>query len=595
MNHLILRDKFKKFWGKNAHKWVPPIPLVPINDPTTLFTGSGMQQLVPYLLGQEHPLGKRLFNIQPCFRSQDIEDIGDNRHTTFFEMMGNWSLGDYFKKEQLSWLFEFLVEELGLNPNKLYVTVFSGWKDLPADEESIEIWKDIYSRYGIKAELGERIFKYSAEKNWWSRSGVPENMPVNEPGGPDSEVFYLFDSVEHNTKFGKTCHPNCDCGRFIEIGNSVFMQYKKTESGFVELPKKNVDFGGGLERILSACYDTPDVFLTDLYKPLIDSLQQSLGLDYNSDDKTSLRVIADHLKASIFLIKDKVMPANKEQGYFLRRLIRRLAVKIYQTKEQVKFEYIKEAIQVLVKMYQNVYFNPEDTIEISEVIKQELERFNQTIKQGFKKIKTIERITPKLAFDLYQSYGFPFEIIKEIFEQKGQKLTREEFENYLEEHKQISRRSMVKKFKGGLADNQKQTIRYHTATHLIHQALTDLLGETVRQEGSNITAERLRFDFYSEKQPDVNTKNKLEEIVNQKIKEGLPVRYEIMPKEKAYQIGAKSFFKEKYPDKVKVYFIGDYSKEFCGGPHVNNTSEIGSIKILKLKRIGSDLYRVYAK
>ncbi|GIW62485.1 MAG: alanine--tRNA ligase [Patescibacteria group bacterium] len=596
MNHFELRQRFSSFWESKDHKWVPPIPLIPVNDSTTLFTSSGMQQLVPYLLGQEHPLGKRLYNIQPCFRSQDIEDIGDNRHTTFFEMMGNWSLGDYFKTEQLNWVFEFLVQELGLNPNNLYVTVFSGWQKLPEDKESILIWKKIFKQYGIQAEVGERIFKYPAEKNWWSRSGVPENMPVNEPGGPDSEIFYKFDSVEHNKKFGDYCHPNCDCGRFIEIGNSVFMQYKKTESGFVELPNKNVDFGGGLERILAACCNNPDVFLTDLYKPLINQLEVDLGFNYsNSDNKKSLRIIADHLKAAVFLIKDGVVPSNKEQGYFLRRLLRRLAVKIYQAKDEVSFEYVKKSISVIIKMYHDVYFKDNNAEDISGIVAQEFAKFGQTIKQGFKKIKDIDKISPKLAFDLYQSYGFPFEITKEIFEQRGQSLSQEEFNNYVKEHKKISRRSMFKKFKGGLADKEEQTIKYHTATHLIHQAITDLLGETVRQEGSNITAERLRFDFYSNQKPDDNFKDKLEKIVNEKIKQGLPVRYEIMPKEKAYKIGAKSFFKEKYPDKVKVYFIGEYSKEFCGGPHVANTSEIGSIKIVKIKKIGSDLYRVYAK
>ncbi len=595
MDHRKLRKLFSSFWEKRGHKHLPPIPLVPENDPTTLFTGSGMQQLVPYLLGEEHPLGKRLYNIQRCFRSQDIEEVGDNRHTTFFEMMGNWSLGDYFKKEQLSWFAEFLIEVLGFNPEKLYVTVFKGWGSIPEDKESIEVWKRIFKKYGIKAEVGERILLYPAEKNWWSRAGVPENMPEGEPGGPDSEVFYLFDYLEHDPAFGKECHPNCDCGRFLEIGNSVFMQYKKTKEGFEELPKKNVDFGGGLERILSAQQDQADVFLTDLYKPILEVLQKRLGLRYEAENRYPLRVIADHIKGAVFLIKDGVRPAGKEQGYFLRRLLRRIGVKIYQLRSEVLSDVVAEAGEAVLRIYDGVYFSSSDKDLILPVVKEELDRFKTTISAGFRRIEKIDKIDAKKAFDLYQSYGFPFEIIKEIFEDRGQSINEQEFKAEMEKHKKISRRSLERKFKGGLADHSQQTIKYHTATHLLHQALIDVLGESVRQEGSNITAERLRFDFYSEKRPEKQDLDKVERIVNEKIAQGLRVWWEIMPREKAFEIGAKAFFKEKYPEKVKVYFIGDYSKEFCGGPHVQNTAEIGKIRIFKLKKIGANIYRIYAK
>ncbi len=595
MDHRKLRNLFSSFWEKRGHKHLPPIPLVPENDPTTLFTGSGMQQLVPYLLGEPHPLGKRLYNIQRCFRSQDIEEVGDNRHTTFFEMMGNWSLGDYFKGEQLNWFAEFLIDVLGFNPEKLYVTAFKGGDDIPEDKESIEIWKKIFKKYGVKAEVGERILLYSAEKNWWSRSGAPDNMPEGEPGGPDSEVFYLFDYVKHNPDFGKVCHPNCDCGRFLEIGNSVFMQYKKTKKGFEELPKKNVDFGGGLERILAAQQNQADVFMTDLYKPIITVLERRLGLRYKGEFRYPLRIIADHIKGAVFLVKDGVVPSGKEQGYFLRRLLRRIGVKIYQLRSEILPEIVVEAGEAVLRIYDGVYFSSSDKDLILPVVKEELVRFRTTIAEGFRRIEKIDNIDAKKAFDLYQSYGFPFEIIKEIFEEKGQSVDEEEFRAEMERHRRISRRSLERRFKGGLADHSQQTIKYHTATHLLHQALIDILGRSVRQEGSNITAERLRFDFYSEKKPNEKDLEEIEKIVNEKINQGLKVWWEIMPKEKAFDIGAKAFFKERYPEMVKVYFIGDYSKELCGGPHVKNTVEIGRIKIFKLKKIGGNIYRIYAR
>ncbi len=596
LDHRKLRKLFSKFWQDRGHKEVPPISLVPKDDPTTLFTGSGMQQLVPYLLGEPHPLGKRLYNIQRCFRAQDIEEVGDNRHTTFFEMMGNWSLGDYFKKEQLNWFFEFLVEVVGFDPNKLYVTVFAGENGLPADEESIAIWKEIFEKYGIKAEVGERIFKYPAKKNWWSRAGEPSQMPVGEPGGPDSEVFYLFESVKHDPKYGPQCHPNCDCGRFLEIGNSVFMQYKKEKDGkFVPLPSKNVDFGGGLERILAAYHDNPDVFVTDVYLPIIQEVERLVNRKYESEEnKKIMRVIADHIKAATFLIKDGVVPASKEQGYVLRRLLRRISVKVYQLVGEVDVDILLSASEKVVEIYKGIYFDGNEK-RIFKVIEDEVKKFKSTLARGMRIIEKLDDIDGKKAFDLYQSYGFPFEIIEEIFREKGKVINKEEFLKEFEKHKQISRKGAEKKFKGGLADHSEQTIKYHTATHLIHQALFDVLGENVRQEGSNITAERLRFDFYSPVKPSQEDIKKVEEIVNEKINEGLDVYFKMMPKQEAFKIGAKAFFKEKYPDVVKVYFIGDYSKEFCGGPHVKNTKEVGEITIYKFKRIGSNLYRLYAK
>jgi len=599
--HLDLRKKFADFWKEKNHKEIPPISLVPQNDPTTLFTGSGMQQLVPYLLGEVHPLGKRLYNIQPCFRSQDILEIGDNRHTTFFEMMGNWSLGDYFKKEQLSWFWQFLTQILGFDKKKLYVTVFAGDKknNLAPDDESKKIWLEL----GVPEN---HIFSYGPEKNWWSRAGVPDNMPEGEPGGPDSEVFYDFGQDfklhEKSPYSSLKCHPNCDCGRFLEIGNSVFMQFKKTKNGFEELPAKNVDFGGGLERILAAANNNPDVFLTEIYLPIIKNIEKIVDKKYeNKDDKRKIRIIADHLKGAVFLIKSGVYPSNKERGYVLRRLLRRVTIKMYQLKgKKVLANDLNLAVEAIIEIYKNIYFEEKDLEEIKPVIGEEIDRFNKTLEKGFSILQKIEKPTGKQVFDLYQSYGFPKELTEELLKEKGLTFNQKEFDEEFEKHRALSRTASVGMFKGGLADHSKNTLRYHTATHLLHQALFDVLGESIRQEGSHITGKRLRFDFYCAKKPTTENLKEVEKIINQKIKEELPVNFVVLHKEEAYKIGAKAFFKEKYPDVVKVYYIGQsletaYSKEFCGGPHVTNTKEIGKIEIFKFEKIGASLYRIYAK
>lgn len=595
--HRELRKAFADFWKGKNHKEVFPIPLVPQNDPTTLFTGSGMQQLVPYLLGEPHPLGEKLFNIQPCFRSQDIEEIGDNRHTTFFEMMGNWSLGAYFKKEQLAWFFEFLVDVLGLDPKKLYATVFAGENSLPKDEESIGIWKSIYKKYGIDAKIGERIFLYGPEKNWWSRAGVPANMPAGEPGGPDSEIFYEFTQVPHNPEYGASCHPNCDCGRFLEIGNNVFMQYKKMpDSSFEELPKKNVDFGGGLERILAAVNNNPDVFQTDVFTDIIKTIEKVSGKSYTEQqNQLAIRIVANHIKASVFLIINGVKPSNKTQGYVLRRLLRAAAMSLRSLEQKINEHDIMAISQSVIQTYNDLYFHNNSSKIVDDEIGPEISRFITAIEKGIKEIQKIDKVDGKVAFNLYQSFGLPLEIIEELTKQKGQTINHEEFEREFNKHKELSRNTSAGMFKGGLADHSEQTIRYHTTTHLLHQALFDVLGNAVRQEGSHITGERLRFDFFSSRKPTEEELKNVEEIVNQKIKEQLPVEYKILLKEEALKLGARSFFREKYPDMVKVYFIADYSKEFCGGPHVKNTAEIGAISLYKFEKIGSNLYRIYCK
>jgi alanyl-tRNA synthetase len=607
LDHRQLRKKYIEFLQSRGHASVPAIPLVPQNDPTTLFTGSGMQQFVPNLLGEPHPQGTRLVNVQPCLRAQDIDEVGDNRHDSFFEMMGNWSLGDYFKREQLTWFFTFLTEELGIDPHRLWVTVFEGEPGLPRDEESITIWKELFASVGIKAEIGARIRMYPASKNWWSRAGIPANMPVGEPGGPDSEVFYEFTHVEHDLAFGPECHQNCDCGRFLEIGNDVFMQYIKTTDGFKPLPAQNVDFGGGLERLIMAVENNEDMFATHLYQPIIKKVVEITSVSYAGDKKPSMRIIADHLKASVFLIKDGVMPSNKEQGYVLRRLLRRLMIKMRGLMDGQLPQSIEVAAisKVILEMYDGVYFEAEtDAAIMQRVIGDEIAKFAKSLEKGMRELEKLDAADGRVAFDLYQTHGFPLEVTEEILNDQGKTVDRDTFYAEFEKHKELSRSGSAGKFKGGLADHSDQVLKYHTATHLLHQALFDVIGDDVRQEGSNITGERLRFDFFTTKTIDkTSDMERVEKIINEKINEKLPMRFKLMDKKDAEKVGARSFFREKYPDRVKVYYIGGtddqpetaYSKEFCGGPHVSNTSEIGMLTIQKLEKIGSNLYRIYAK
>jgi len=565
-----IRQKYLDFFAKRGHVIVPSSPLVPENDPTTLFTGSGMQPMVPYLLGQPHPLGTRIVDSQKCFRAQDIEEVGDNRHDTFFEMLGNWSLGDYFKKEQITWIWEFFTTELKLDPEKLYVSVFEGDSNVPRDEEAADIWKSL----GVPVE---RIFYYDAKKNWWSRAGAPENMPVGEPGGPDSEVFFEFTHVSHDLAYGEKCHPNCDCGRFIEIGNNVFMAYLKTDKGFVPLEKKNIDFGGGLERMAAAVNNDPDIFNTSLFKQIINSI----GIEYTS--QPAMRIIADHVRASTFLIKDGVLPGNKGQGYFLRRLLRRAAVKM----KQLQGKELAKTVDAVVATYP-MYLSKSDTQPIKDVIQEELDKFDKTLDEGLKKLGQVS------AFDLYQSYGFPKEVIVELYSQKGMKFDEGEFDNLKQQHQDQSRTAGKGMFKGGLADQSETTTKYHTATHLLHAALRKILGTHVSQKGSNITAERLRFDFSHPNKLTPEQITEVKKLVNEKIAENIPVTKQEMNKNEAIAKGAMAFFPEKYPEVTNVYSISDFSMELCGGPHVSSTGEIGGIKIIREESVGSGVRRIYA-
>jgi alanyl-tRNA synthetase len=601
-----IAKKYISFFKKHGHAEIPNSPLVLQNDPTTLFTSSGMQPLVPYLLGEPHPQGKRLVNVQNCFRAIDIDEVGDNRHTTFFRMLGNWSLGDYFKKEEIPWLWEFLTEELQLPKEKLFITVFNGINDIPKDEEAVSIWKGILTKAGLDPE--KRIYYYNDKSNWWSRSGTPDKMPIGEPGGPSSEVFFEFSNYAHNPKYGGKCHPNCDCGRFMEIGNSVIMQYVKQKDGsFKPLPKSNIDFGGGLERVVAAVHNTPDIFQTDLYINIIIAIESVTGKNYTEQIyKPAMRIIADHMKGATYIIIDGVVPGNKEHGYILRRLLRRSAVKMHQlTNGNLSSELFYPVIDAIFRTEEKIgdKINKAKQYKlVKNIVEEEINRFSKTLDKGLKEVaKSLDEIDDR-AFDLYQSYGFPLEILEEIVKEKGKSVNREKFQYEFQKHKELSRSASAGKFRGGLADHQERTIMGHTATHLMHKALRDILGNHVHQTGSNITTERVRFDFnYDQKLTDEQIKT-IEDTVNKKIQEDLPVHYEMIPTDKAKKIGAIGLFEENYGDVAKIYFIGDtsksyndaYSKEFCGGPHVEHTNVLRNFKIIKQENLGKSQKRLYA-
>ncbi len=634
-------DIFISFYEKRGHKQIANAPLVPENDPTTLFTSSGMQPLVPYLLGETHPAGKRLVNVQNSFRAVDIEEVGNNRHTTFFRMLGNWSLGDYFKVEQLPWVFELYTKELGLDPKKLYVSVFAGNEEVEKDETSKAIWHQLFTDAGIDPE--GRIFEYGVGKNWWSRSGTPDKMPAGEPGGPDSEIFYDFGAelkLHENSIFSsEACHPNCDCGRYWEIGNSVFMQYIKTPQGnFKELPQQNVDFGGGLERLIGATENQPDMFVTSLFKPTIQTIEKVTSTSYQ-DNKKHMQIVADHLGGSMFMVTNGVVPANKERGYILRRLLRRSLDQLWELKknaeikpiletiaEQYKdtdpyivdnFERILLTIETEKQAYERTLSKAKQLIE-KDIQKQKLVTFTPDmqvqntsgvsieelpgVKEGDELMGTVE-ISSETAFKAISSFGLSPTQLKSL----GYTFNQQELAEKIKEHQNLSKTASSGKFKGGLADTQDLTVKGHTATHLLHQAIRDLLGKQVHQSGSNITTERLRFDFNFDRKLTDEELQSLEQTVNEKIKEDLPVRFELMPLQKAKEIDAIGLFDAKYQENVKVYIMGPstssglnnsyenaYSKEFCGGPHVPHTGVIQSFKITKQEKLGNNLMRLYA-
>ncbi len=626
-----LRQKYLDFFKSKGHVIVPSASLIPDNDPSTLFTGSGMQPMVPFLLGQKHPLGTRITDSQKCFRSQDIDDVGDNRHTVFFEMLGNWSLGDYFKQEQIAWMWEFLTKELGLDPKRLYFTCFRGNETLgiPRDTESAELWQKLLSEAGIDARIADfperdgmqnaKVFYYDEKKNWWSRSGVPANMPDGEPGGPDTEMFWDFGAelkLHEKSKYAdKPCHVNCDCGRFVEIGNNVFMQYQKTSKGFELLPQKNVDFGGGLERMAAALNDDNDVFKIDIFSGMRQKLQELSGRAYgaNENETYAYRVIMDHLRAATFLVSDGIFPGNKDQGYYVRRLIRR-AVR-FAHRLDIRTNFCGQIVEAVIEQYKEAYPALVDKQkEITEIISKEEEKFRKTLANGLKVFEdktsgltSGEVVSGEIAFDLYQSYGFPIEVTEELATERALTVDRPLFDKLKKEHQELSRAGAEQKFAGGLADHSEISTRYHTATHLLHATLQRVLGPHALQRGSNITHERMRFDFVHPNKMTPEEIKQTEDLVNAAIAKDYPVSWQEMPFEKAKEMGAIGLFEDKYQPIIKVYTVGDpsgkayadptsatYSREVCGGPHVEHTSTIGKFKIVKEEAVSAGVRRIKA-
>ncbi len=581
MKALEIRNKYLNYFKNHNHKVIPSAPLIPENDPSVLFTTAGMQPLVPYLLGEKHPEGRRLTDYQKCLRTNDIDEVGDNRHLTYFEMLGNWSLGDYFKEESIAMSFEFLTKELGIPAEKISVTCFAGDEDAPRDTVTAECWK----KAGIPED---RIYYYGKDDNWWIAG-------EEGPCGPDTEMFY----DTGKPACGPDCQPSCDCGKYVEIWNNVFMEYYKNKDGkYEKLKQRNVDTGLGLERMTMLLQGKETPFDTELFAPIMDRLQNLA----KADDIASRRIVAEHLRASMMVIADGGRPSNIDRGYVLRKLIRRMTRHL--NKLQVDLSELEGLIDLDIEILKDMYPELEankDTIK--QVIIEEKDKFIKTLAHGEKEFeKAINRakqenknvIDGQTIFKLYETYGFPPEITADLAREQGFEIDNSEFEKLFKEHQEKSRMGSEQKFKGGLAEQNEKTIAYHTATHLLHKALQIVLGPNATQKGSNITTERLRFDF---SHPEKMTKEQIqqvEDIVNEQIKRDLPVTCEEMSLEDAKNSGAMGLFENKYGDKVKVYTIGDFSKEICGGPHVTHTGELGHFKIKKEESSSAGVRRIKA-
>ena len=612
MKFREVRERYIQYFKNLKHKELKSQSIIPQEDNSTLFINSGVQPLISYLLGKSHPQGKRIVSLQECIRTIDIEEVGDNRHLTSFEMAGNWSFGDYFKMEEIEYLFKFLTDShigLGLNPSKLYITVFGGDKEnnIPEDKKVAELWQKLFLSVDIDAKIAyigsqedgekrgikenERIFYYDTSKNWWSRSGIPSNMPIGEPGGPDTEVFYNFGEEYINPNYSGKSHPNSDSGQFLEIANAVFMEYEKTNNGFKRFKNGNIDFGAGVERLTAATRDNPDIFKLDIFSETIKILG---GEKEYEKHKTEFRIIIDHTRCACFIISAGVTPSNKDRGYVLRRLIRRAIFNIYyKLKLDVDIEKIAGTI---IEEHIDMY-NWKSKDFIIEILQKEQKRFLLTLQNGmkeFNKAINTNTLSTEKVFLLFTTYGFPFELIQELALEKGINIDKIAFYKKIEEHKNLSKISMNKKFKGGLKDNSKEVVAYHTTTHILHRALKIVLGEHVQQEGSNITNERLRFDFsHSEKLSKQEIKE-IEEIVNNVILDKIDVSFEDMKKSRAIKSDAIGIFNDTYDNIVRVYSIGDFSKEFCGGPHVKNTGELGRFEIIKENSVSQGVRRIKA-
>ncbi len=583
-----IRTKYFNFFKEKEHKIISDYSIVPENDPTVLFTTAGMQPLVPYLLGEPHPQGTRIANVQRCVRTGDIEDVGDDTHGTFFEMLGNWSLGDYFKQDSIKWSWEFLTSSkwLGIPKEKLYFTIFEGDEDAPRDEESFDLWRSL----GVEED---HLFFMPKEENWWGPAGS------TGPCGPDTEMFY--DTGKPHCS--PDCDPSCSCGKYVEIWNNVFMEYFKDEEGnFSYLSQKNVDTGMGLERILIAL-NGGTIYDTDVFSDIVKTTKGlSAKQDFNEKDQLSIKIVSDHLRTSTFILGDRqgVTPSNTDQGYVLRRLIRRATrhAKLLEIPDGG----IADISKVVIEQYKDTY--PELTENQDLILEQiilEEQKFNRTIQQGIKefdkvvsKMSNRTEIDGKTAFKLYDTFGFPVELTLELAQEKGLGINMKEYQEYFEEHRKKSQLGAEKKFKGGLADNSVETARLHTATHLLHQSLREILGDTVEQKGSNITADRLRFDFSFDRKVTKDELRQIEELVNGEIQKNHAIESEQLSVEKAKEEGAIGLFTSKYDEVVTVYSIGDFSKEICGGPHAEHTGDLGTFKIKKEESSSSGVRRIKA-
>lgn len=585
-----LRKKFIDFFVSRGHVQISGASVIPENDPTVLFTTAGMHPLVPYILGQPHPAGRRLTDYQKCIRTGDIDSVGDPHHLTCFEMLGNWSLGDYFKKEMIPWSYEFLTKELGIDPEKLSVTVFAGEDGIPRDEESAELWHSMGIPY-------ERIFFLPREDNWWGPAGE------TGPCGPDSEMF--IDTGRPNC--GPDCRPGCSCGKYFEVWNDVFMQYKKTADGkFVEMERKCIDTGMGIERTIAILQGKKSVYETEVMQPILKKIQELSGIAYGQHEKTdvSMRIVADHIRTSTFILGDQrgCTPSNVGQGYILRRLIRRAV----RNGKHLGIEgpFLAKVAQVVIDLYGEPY--PE-LVENKEKVFSELtleeNKFSETLEKGEKQFEKmtyflekqgVKEIAGGSAFKLYDTYGFPIELTKELAAEKGFTVDVKGFEEAFAKHQDLSRTAVAGQFKSGLGDHSEQTTALHTATHMLQAALREVLGDHVQQKGSNITPERLRFDFTHNEKMTPEQIKRVEDIVNEEIAKDLKVTVQTMTPEEAHKQGAMAFFSSKYGEQVTVYSIGDFSKEVCAGPHVEHTGDMGHFHILKEESSSAGVRRIKA-
>ena len=581
MKAIEIRNKYLNYFKKQGHSVIQSAPLIPENDPSVLFNTAGMQPLVPYLLGEKHPEGKRLVDYQKCVRTNDIDEVGDNRHLTYFEMLGNWSLGDYFKEEAVKMSFEFLTKELQIPVEKLSVTCFAGDEDCERDETTAGYWKEV----GIPEE---RIYYFGKDDNWWIAG-------AEGPCGPDTEMFY--DTGKE--KCTEQCNPSCGCGKYVEIWNNVFMEFYKGKDGkYTKLSQQNVDTGLGLERMTMLLQGKETPFDTELFAPIMEKLESLQKVD----NINSRRIVAEHLRSSMMIIADGGRPSNIDRGYVLRKLIRRMIRHI--NKLQISLDELAGLIDLNIETLKEMYNELEKNKEtIKQVILEEKDKFAKTLEHGEReftkemnklKAENVTKLDGKIVFKLYDTYGFPPEVTEDLARENGLEIDKKEFEKLFKEHQEISRQGAEQKFKGGLADQNEKTIKYHTATHLLHKALKIVLGEHVKQSGSNITEERLRFDFTHPQKMTPEEIKQVEDLVNEQIQKDLKVSYEEMTYDEAKASGAIGLFTSKYGERVKVYTIGEFSKEICGGPHVENTGSMGTFKIKKEESSSSGIRRIKA-